>query len=83
MSLQAMELSISNAREMYRPVAMRGSLIYFLIDSLAALDRVYYYSMANFKYIMVKSMVRNKQPGSRDAFLMHTTIIQIVVCNLY
>ena len=33
------EASISKAREVYRPVAARGSLVYFLIDGLNALDR--------------------------------------------
>ena len=37
-----------------RPVATRGSLVYFLIDTLNALDRVYHYSMANFVYILRK-----------------------------
>lgn len=32
------EVSISAAREVYRPVAARGSQVYFLIDNLNALD---------------------------------------------
>jgi hypothetical protein len=36
---RATEVSISVAREVYRPVAARGSQVYFLIDSLNALDR--------------------------------------------
>lgn len=36
---RATEGSISKAREVYRPVAARGSLVYFLIDGLNALDR--------------------------------------------
>jgi len=56
--VQETEVSISKAREVYRPVALRGSLVYFLVDSLSALDRVYHYSMANFVRIMIKGMVR-------------------------
>ena len=48
------ELSIGKAREVYRPVATRGSLVYFLIDTLNALDRCYHYSMANFVFILRK-----------------------------
>ena len=33
------EASISRAREVYRPVAARGSLLFFLVDGLNALDR--------------------------------------------
>lgn len=49
-----MQIKISKAREVYRPVAERGALLYFLIDTLNALDRVYHYSMANFVYILRK-----------------------------
>lgn len=48
------EVSIGKAREVYRPVATRGSLVYFLIDTLNALDRCYHYSMANFVFILRK-----------------------------
>lgn len=47
---------LSRAREMYRQVAARGALIYFLVDGLSILDRVYHYSMANFVKIMQKGM---------------------------
>ena len=56
--MQETEVSISKAREVYRPVALRGALIYYVVDSLSALDRVYHYSMANFIHIMIKGMVR-------------------------
>ncbi len=54
----------SAAREVYRPVAARGSLVYFLIDNLNALDRVYHYSMANYVYILKKGM--DLTPGGKD-----------------
>lgn len=52
------------AREVYRPVATRGSLVYFLIDNLNALDRIYHYSMANFVFVLKKGM--DVTPGGRD-----------------
>lgn len=60
------ELSIGKAREVYRPVATRGSLVYFLIDTLNALDRCYHYSMANFVFIL-----RKGRPGF-SALTPHT-----------
>ena len=54
--------SIQQAREVYRPVATRGSLVYFLIDNLNALDRVYHYSMANFVRVLSKGMDVAEQP---------------------
>eukprot|EP00854_Cymbomonas_tetramitiformis_P002137 gene2137-2836_t len=58
------ELNINEAREHYRPVANRGSLVYFLIDNLNVLDRVYQYSMANYVYILKKGM--DLTPGGPD-----------------
>ncbi|PNW78281.1 hypothetical protein CHLRE_09g403800v5 [Chlamydomonas reinhardtii] len=58
------EIQIAKAREVYRPVATRGSLTYFLIDNLNALDRVYHYSMANFVFVLKKGM--DMTPGGKD-----------------
>ena len=52
--VMCVQVSISKAREVYRPVAVRGSLLYFLVDSLNNLDRVYHYSMAAFVQILKK-----------------------------
>jgi dynein heavy chain len=62
------EIEINAAREIYRPVASRGSLVYFLIDSLNVLDRVYQYSMANFVYILRKGM--DETPGGTSEDLV-------------
>ena len=61
---QTTATTIAEAREAYRPVATRGSLVYFLIDNLNALDRVYHYSMANFVYILKRGM--DITPGGND-----------------
>lgn len=45
---------LGRACEVYRPVATRSALIYFSVDALSALNRVYRYSMANFTAIMRK-----------------------------
>jgi len=58
------QAAINKTREVYRPVASRGSLLYFLIDVLNVLDRVYQYSMANFVYILKKGM--DLCPGGHD-----------------
>lgn len=72
MFAQETESSITKAREVYRPVATRGSLLYFLIDSLYALDRVYHYSMVNFLQILVKGM--NQTPGGKDESQVHVDL---------
>lgn len=48
------QVRLGAAREVYRPVAARGALMYFLIDSLPSLDRTYYFSMATFVAILQK-----------------------------
>lgn len=58
------EAEINASREAYRPVAARGSLFYFLVDSLNVLDRVYQYSMANFVYVLKKGI--DLTPGGSD-----------------
>ena len=58
--------SITTAREVYRPVAARGSLVYFLIDALNALDRVYHYSMENYIYILRKAIDITPGGASED-----------------
>lgn len=50
------EVRLNAAREVYRPVAANGALLYFLINNLHALDRVYHFSMANFVQILGKGM---------------------------
>ena len=47
-------MRLSAAREVYRPVAANGALLYFLINNLHELDRVYHFSMANFVAILGK-----------------------------
>eukprot|EP00798_Chlamydomonas_sp_ICE-L_P010614 gene10614-12287_t len=42
------EKKINEAREVYRPVPVRGSLLYFVIADLAAVDPMYQYSLSFF-----------------------------------
>ena len=48
--------AINVAREEFRPVATRGALIYFMINNLSSLDRVYEYSMENFLRVLDKGI---------------------------
>ena len=73
------EVGLNAAREVYRPVAARGALLYFLIDSLPSLDRVYYFSMANFSLIMQKGRVL--QPEVNLTELASTNLSNLVCCG--
>jgi dynein heavy chain len=52
---------INTAREVYRPVAARGSLHFFLVDKLNALAHMYQYSMANYVDILNKGIALTPQ----------------------
>ena len=45
------EEKISTAREKYRVVATRGSVMYFVVASLAEIDPMYQYSLKYFKNV--------------------------------
>ncbi|KAJ3111626.1 Dynein heavy chain 6, axonemal [Phlyctochytrium bullatum] len=46
---EATEKEINNVRERYRPVAIRGSVLYFVIADLAEIDPMYQFSLNYFK----------------------------------
>ncbi|KAG7241312.1 hypothetical protein INR49_025754, partial [Caranx melampygus] len=48
---EATELKINSARECYRPMATRGSVLYFVIASLSEIDPMYQFSLKYFKQV--------------------------------
>jgi len=58
------EEKISAAREKYRPVATRGSVMYFVVASLAEIDPMYQYSLKYFKQLF-NNCIENS-PAAED-----------------
>eukprot|EP00304_Pavlova_gyrans_P012708 CAMPEP_0206041750 /NCGR_PEP_ID=MMETSP1466-20131121/6142_1 /ASSEMBLY_ACC=CAM_ASM_001126 /TAXON_ID=44452 /ORGANISM="Pavlova gyrans, Strain CCMP608" /LENGTH=4121 /DNA_ID=CAMNT_0053416453 /DNA_START=38 /DNA_END=12403 /DNA_ORIENTATION=- len=52
---------IDEAREEYRPVASRGSIIYFVVADFAGVDAMYQYSLPYFKGIFANTITNAKQ----------------------
>jgi dynein heavy chain len=51
MESEQTELEITSAREKYRVVATRGSILYFVVASLAEIDPMYQYSLKYFSQL--------------------------------
>jgi dynein heavy chain len=57
---------ISTAREFYRPVATRGSILYFVIAGLAAVDGMYQFSLPAFSRVYNMRIERSAKSETLD-----------------
>jgi len=55
--VQHLKRDIDASRDAYRPVALRGSVLYFVMGSLSAISPMYEYSLDAFREIYIKSIV--------------------------
>mmetsp|Transcript_10755 Transcript_10755/g.40251 ORF Transcript_10755/g.40251 Transcript_10755/m.40251 type:complete len:4525 (-) Transcript_10755:51-13625(-) len=55
------EVEINEARERYREVAARGSLLYFLLDELKLIHSFYKYSLSAFETVFVRAIASAKK----------------------
>ncbi|KAJ3207853.1 Dynein heavy chain 6, axonemal [Entophlyctis luteolus] len=55
------EIEINSAREKYRPVAIRGSVLYFVIATLAEMDPMYQFSLKYFKNLFNQCIVESQK----------------------
>ncbi|KAJ3068328.1 Dynein heavy chain 6, axonemal [Podochytrium sp. JEL0797] len=55
------EIEINTARERYRPVAIRGSVLYFVIADLAELDPMYQFSLKYFKNLFTQIIMESEK----------------------
>ncbi|XP_061490002.1 dynein axonemal heavy chain 6 isoform X2 [Rhineura floridana] len=71
------EEKINAAREKYRPVATRGSVMYFVIASLSEIDPMYQFSLKYFKQlfnITIETSEKNDDLEMRLAILLSQTL---------
>ncbi|KAJ1518310.1 Dynein heavy chain 6, axonemal [Coelomomyces lativittatus] len=66
------ERAINIAREKYRPVAIRGSIIYFVLADLAEIDQMYQFSLKYFKNLFTQCIInspKGQELGEHVEFL--------------
>ncbi|XP_038058161.1 dynein heavy chain 6, axonemal-like isoform X2 [Patiria miniata] len=74
------EEKITLAREKYRPVAARGSVMYFVVASLAEIDPMYQYSLKYFKNLFnqcIESSEKSDNLDTRLKILLRQTTIAV------
>uniref|UniRef100_A0A671M0J4 Dynein heavy chain ATP-binding dynein motor region domain-containing protein n=1 Tax=Sinocyclocheilus anshuiensis TaxID=1608454 RepID=A0A671M0J4_9TELE len=72
------EEMINAAREKYRPVATRGSIIYFVIASLSEIDPMYQFSLKYFKQLFnntIESSEKHRDLSMRLQILLDQTLL--------
>mmetsp|Transcript_18668 Transcript_18668/g.59084 ORF Transcript_18668/g.59084 Transcript_18668/m.59084 type:complete len:900 (+) Transcript_18668:315-3014(+) len=72
---------IDEAREAYRPVACRGSIIYFVVADFATIDPMYQYSLPYFKGIFADTIVKAPQADDLEARLQ--VLIAAITRTMY
>nr|BCL66104.1 cytoplasmic dynein 1b heavy chain [Volvox africanus] len=60
---KSLQSSLDQQREVYRPIASRGSVMYFLLADLQALNQMYTFSLSMFLGLFRKALHRDTPPG--------------------
>ncbi|XP_064174621.1 dynein axonemal heavy chain 6 isoform X1 [Anguilla rostrata] len=75
---ESTELMIDAAREKYRAVATRGSIMYFVIASLSEIDPMYQFSLKYFKQLFnttIETSEKNEELSVRLQTLLDQTLL--------
>ena len=76
------EVEINLAREQYRPAAVRGAIMYFVIADLAKIDTMYQYSLTFFQKLF-GSCVDESPKFDRDVSRRIESIIEYMTYTVY
>nr|XP_029134611.1 dynein heavy chain 6, axonemal [Labrus bergylta] len=78
---EATELMINTARERYRPVATRGSVLYFVIASLSEIDPMYQFSLKYFKQLFNSTIETSEKSSILEERLI--ILLDQILLNSY
>ncbi|KAF6321024.1 dynein axonemal heavy chain 6 [Rhinolophus ferrumequinum] len=79
---ESTEMMINAAREKYRPIAIQGSVMYFVIASLSEIDPMYQYSLKYFKQLFnttIETSVTTDDLQQRMEILLEQTLLSAYV----
>lgn len=77
---EATEEMISVARERYRVVAVRGSVLYFVVANMSEVDPMYQFSLKYFKQLFnntIQVSEKNKDLSRRLTILLNATTADV------
>ena len=75
------EKKINETRELYRPVAGRSSLLYFLLNDLFKIHPMYQYSLNSYKVVFMNAI--NKAEASEDIKERANNLIESITYMVY
>ncbi|XP_063373463.1 dynein axonemal heavy chain 6 [Cydia amplana] len=78
---EATEISISAAREKYRPVATRGAVLYFAVAQLADIDPMYQFSLKYFNQVFNQVIERSEKSDVLETRLQ--ILYREITLNVY
>ena len=77
------EIDINLAREIYRPVASEGAMLYFLLTKLCAIEHMYQYSLDSFVSYFYKSIERATPAEKLPDRVVGHTICKVYLLGVY
>uniref|UniRef100_A0A8C0IKH9 Dynein axonemal heavy chain 11 n=1 Tax=Chelonoidis abingdonii TaxID=106734 RepID=A0A8C0IKH9_CHEAB len=75
------EVKINEAREHYRPAALRASLLYFVVNDLGKINPIYQFSLKAFNTVFHKAIVRAE--ASEDLQGHITNLIEAITYSAF
>eukprot|EP00927_Polykrikos_kofoidii_P060882 TRINITY_DN55787_c0_g1_i1.p1 TRINITY_DN55787_c0_g1~~TRINITY_DN55787_c0_g1_i1.p1 ORF type:complete len:1359 (-),score=233.84 TRINITY_DN55787_c0_g1_i1:102-4157(-) len=78
---QVMEAEINRSRELYRPVAVEGSMLFFLVNQLCVVEHMYQYSLDSFETFLDKAIDRAEK--SEDVMERTRCLVSMIRLTIF